>query len=311
VWSAAERKVGRGFAGIPLSGVGVQFGLGALQNGSITPAQFVDLNSKIGGVDIDIKPTPQRNEADQPALRNAYLSGGINTTNNLGRTAIIDLRGPDPGAFHDAYRSWAIRARLDREHGHFRNHVIWFGHAPLVGDPRWTEDGMVAMDRWLAAVEADGRSVPLEKKIDQDRPADLRDRCSQIDGVEKVSVPGTGPVCQMKEMQTRYGTPATVAGESIATDTNRCQLKALRRADYYPVEFTDDQWKQLEVAFPAGVCDWSKPGVDQQGAIPWQTYQDPKGAVVYGGSPLGAAPAGSGGGWTSRAFAGWREAKRG
>ena len=33
--------------------------------------------------------------------------------------AIIDLRGPDPGAFHDAYRSWAIRARLEREHGHF------------------------------------------------------------------------------------------------------------------------------------------------------------------------------------------------
>ena len=51
--------------------------------------------------------------------------------------------------------------------------------------------------------------------------------------------------------------------------------------------------------------------MDQQGAIPWQTYQDPAGAVVYGGSPLGAAPAGSGGGWTSRSFAGWRDAKRG
>ncbi len=24
--------------------------------------------------------------------------------------------------------------------------------------------------------------------------------------------------------------------------------------------------------------------------MPWQTYQDAKGAVVYGGKPLGAAP---------------------
>jgi hypothetical protein len=27
------------------------------------------------------------------------------------------------------------------------------------------------------------------------------------------------------------------------------------------------------------------------GAIPWQTYQDSSGAVIYGGQPLGAPPA--------------------
>jgi hypothetical protein len=32
------------------------------------------------------------------------------------------------------------------------------------------------------------------------------------------------------------------------------------------------------------------PGIDQRGAIPWQTYQDAKGNVIYGGRPLGAAP---------------------
>ena len=41
----------------------------------------------------------------------------INEANNLDRTAIIDCRGPDPGAFHDAYRAFAVRARLDRAHG--------------------------------------------------------------------------------------------------------------------------------------------------------------------------------------------------
>jgi hypothetical protein len=85
----------------------------------------------------------------------------------------------------------------------------------------------------------------------------------------------------------------------------------LRRGDYYPVIFTDAQWAQLEKAFPTGVCDWSKPGVEQQPTIPWQSYQDAAGAVVYGGRPLGAAPKRSGAGWSSGAFSGWRAARTG
>jgi hypothetical protein len=30
--------------------------------------------------------------------------------------------------------------------------------------------------------------------------------------------------------------------------------------------------------------------MDQQGTIPWQTYQDAQGSVIYGGAPLGPAP---------------------
>ena len=290
LWTPQERAIGRGFAGLPLGDVGVQFGLEALKRGQITPAQFVDLNAKVGGVDIDINPTEERIAATEPALTNAYRSGAINQGNNLDRVAIIDLRGPDPGAFHDAYRSWATRARLEREQGHFRNHVIWFGHVPLVGDPRYESEAILAMDRWLAAVEADTSDRPLAEKIVGARPADIEDRCSQIPGVEQVDVPGLGRVCEHEQVQTRYGTPATVAGESIATDTNSCRLKPLRRSDYYPVEFTDAQWEQLERTFPTGVCDWSQLGISQQDTIPWQTYQDANGEVIYGGRPLGEPP---------------------
>ena len=98
-----------------------------------------------------------------------------------------------------------------------------------------------------------------------------------------------------------------IAGESIATDKQKCQLKPLQRSDYYPIQFTAEEWAQLEKALPTGVCDFSKPGVSQTGTVPWQTYQDDAngGAVIYGGKPLGAAPANSGAGWTSAAFAGW------
>ena len=68
------------------------------------------------------------------------------------------------------------------------------------------------------------------------------------------------------------------------------QLKPLTRADYPGITFTDAQWAQLQKTFPNGVCDFSKRAVDQQPTIPWLTYQDARGRVVYGGKALGPPP---------------------
>src|SRR5436190_5802817 len=77
-WTSVERQLGHGFAGRPVGNVGVQYGLHALEEGIITPAQFVDLNAKIGGADIDLKQTRERTKADEPALKYAYRSGSVN-----------------------------------------------------------------------------------------------------------------------------------------------------------------------------------------------------------------------------------------
>jgi hypothetical protein len=308
LWGSVEKQLGHGFAGRPVGNVGVQYGLHALEEGIITPAQFVDLNAKVGGADIDLKATKQRIRADEPAVKYAYLSGSVNEANNLVGVPIIDLRGPDPGAFHDAYRTWSMRARLERDEGHFpKNQVIWFGQAPLIGSPKYTTEALLAMDRWLSAVEADGRKLTLTEKVAADRPEDVHDKCSNVEVVEEASVPGIGPVCQLPLAETRFATPRVVAGESITTDNQECQLKPLVQSDYYPVQFTAEQWTQLQQAFPMGVCDFSKPGVSQQSTVRWQTYQNDRngGAVVYGGRPLGPAPAHSGEGWASAAFEGW------
>jgi hypothetical protein len=286
VWSANEKKLGHGFAGVAVDNTGVQYGLSALASAQITPAQFVDLNARAGGLSIDITPTAQRISADQPALANAYRSGMINETNNLDQTAIIDCRGPDPGAAHDSYRAFAIRARLDREHATHANQAIWEGPAAIIGDTQCTVESMKAMDRWLTAIEHDNGAAALAHKVIADKPTDLHDECWNGSGT-KVSdglcPPGVVPV---------YGTPRTVAGDAITTDANKCQLKPLNRADNYgPVPFTDAQWAQLQQVFPNGVCDYSKRAVDQQPTIPWQTYQDAHGNVIYGGRPMGPAPA--------------------
>ncbi len=283
-WSANEKKLGHGFAGVAVDNVGVQYGLSALNDNQITPAQFVDLNAKIGGLDIDINPTAGRITASEPALANAYRSGMINEANNLNQTAIIDCRGPDPGAAHDSYRAFAIRARLDREHGTHANQLIWEGPAPIIGDSECTVNSLIAMDRWLNAITNDHSNSSTARKIVRDKPADLSDECWSGSGTKLMSnlcPPGIVPV---------YGTPRTVAGDPITTDDNKCRLKPLKRSDY-KTTFTDAQWAELQHTFPAGVCDFSKPGVDQQATIPWMTYQTASGRVIYGGHPLGPPPA--------------------
>jgi hypothetical protein len=88
-----------------------------------------------------------------------------------------------------------------------------------------------------------------------------------------------------------YGTPRTVAGDAITTDANKCQLGPLDRSSNFGlIPFSDPQWEQLKSLFPNGVCDFSKPGVDQQPTIAWMTYQDSRGHVIYGGRALGPAP---------------------
>lgn len=290
VWLPSEQAAGRGFAGAPMGNVGIQYGLEALEQRLITPAQFVDLNAELGGLNVDMQLTEERVAADRPAMANAFRSGAVNDTSNLDQVAIIDHGGPDPGAAHDARWAWVTRDRIEREHGHFDNHVIWFGHVPLIGDPNYAREAILAVDRWLGEVEADDSGAPLPDKIVANRPGDIVDRCSQIDGVELVELPGVGKVCENELVQTKLSTPRQVAGDRFTAETNQCELKPMRRGDYYPIQFSDAQWARLRAAFPDGVCDYGKPPVDQTPTVPWLTYAEPDGSVVYGGTPLGEPP---------------------
>jgi len=271
-----------GFANRPFDNVGIQYGLKGLREGELTAAQFVDLNANIGGLDIDGVVQKQRSKADDIGLYRAYHSGLVDTASNLNNVAIIDLRGPDPGAFHDVYRTYAMRARLLRNFGTAANQVLWRGQVPLLGDANYVDQSVFAMDKWLARVDADHRAVPLSRKIIEDKPTDLADRCTNGGGTALPSW-----VCD--ETVAAYGTPRFGADEPSTDDVLKCQLKPLRRSDY-PVTFTADQWKRLEKAFPTGVCNYGKPGVHQIATQTWLTYQDARGRVIYGGKPLGAPP---------------------
>jgi hypothetical protein len=277
------RRAQDGFAGRPLGNIGLEYGFRALLAQKITPDEFLDLNEKIGSYDMDYNPIPERTDADRPALERVYRSGAVDTAENLDQVAIIDLRGPDPGAFHDVYRTYVMRARLEREHGTAANQILWRGQVPLFGDVNYVNEAIVAVDEWLAAVEKDDRDVPLARKIIEDKPDSVKDRCTDGDGNEQPA-----SVCDATVQS--YSDPQIEAGMPFTDDNLRCTLKPLRRTDHGPIIFTDEQWARMERIFPHGVCDFTKPGEDRVRTNVWQTYQEHDGTVIYGGRPLGPRP---------------------
>lgn len=283
VWTAAEKAARRGFAGSTLDNVGVQFGLKALTSGQITPAMFVDLNERLGGVDIDFRRRAGRSQGDLGAIAAAYRSGNVNAANNLQSTPILSATGPDPGIAHDVVHSFWIRYRLDREHGSHANHVMWQGPVYGTAYTSYYTDALVAMDRWLTAVDNDKSSRTRAQKVVADRPSELRDQCKGQQG--QILNEGHCP----EPLEFRYSTPREVAGMHETADVLKCQLKPLNRADYAATPFTDPQWAAMKLAFPTGVCDYTKPSVAQQKTTVWLSYGSAT-RHVYGGTPLGAVP---------------------
>ena len=106
----------------------MQYGLVALQRGEITPEQFVDLNAKVGGMDIDGNFVAQRTVADPAALEIVYTTGRVNDGSGAANIPEIDNRTgaqrTTPGSI-PALHSFTYRARLDKANGGHANQVIW------------------------------------------------------------------------------------------------------------------------------------------------------------------------------------------
>ncbi|MFN2550053.1 MAG: DUF6351 family protein, partial [Myxococcales bacterium] len=79
------------FARTVFDNVGVQYGLKALNRGAITVDEFLDLNEKIGGLDVDGNYIPDRSAANLQGLERAYRDGVVTSGENL-TLPIIDTR---------------------------------------------------------------------------------------------------------------------------------------------------------------------------------------------------------------------------
>jgi Tannase-like family of unknown function (DUF6351) len=297
-WNDAVNVYGRdasGFARRTWDNVGVQYGLKALVDGHISPAEFLDLNATIGGwkasrdmvqegcpyvtsacpFDIDVwsarNMTPlgsnlvaPRSEGSIEAMRAAYRSGlvfdgGIDIP-------IIDWRHYLDAELnmHNARQSFAARARMLAHDGNASNQVIWFTDARPARAFDQTPMALAVMDRWLENL----RTSP-QLGVAGNKPADAVDSCFATNGTliyrgadawqGIIDSAAPGPCTQLFEI---HGTSRTVAGAPFDEELYKC---ALQSVDAAVARGLYGSWRPnvVEVAllkqiFPSGVCDYSK-----------------------------------------------------
>ena len=281
-----------GFARVPWDNVGVQYGLQALKDGAIAPAQFLDLNANVGswkrshemvqegcpyvstnpavcaviGVDIwsarnanlspdgGVTPAPRR-EGDRQAQYAAYRSGHV----FRGKIDIplIDWRHylEHRLDMHNSHQSFAARQRMLNYDGDASNHVIWFTDA-RPGTPQFDQTPMAleVIDEWMTTGS---------------KPTAAVDSCFATNGSLLASGEGvwagildSRPAGACTAQFQIYRTSRIVAGGPITGDVFKCHLQSVDRAIahglYAPWVPSAEDVARLYAIFPQGVCDYSK-----------------------------------------------------
>lgn len=293
LWGEAEKAAGYGFANWPYDNSGRLYGLRALRAGDITPAQFLDLNQKIGTLDIDKNFIPGRREADPGSVEILYRAGLIASGESLKMVPIIDVRAAISNAeFHTNFHSYAMRKRLVNAQGHHDNQSIWqlleVPNLPSVAGP----EAFSEMGEWLRAIDADTSDLSIEEKIRNNRPEGAGDACIILD--QK-----TDDLSRCA-LFTYFADPLIASGGPESNDIIKCTLAPLpvvwpADGSYGPLPFTPSigplmgEWDRLRALFPDGVCDYSRPGVDQVAVQPWTSFADGPGGVALPPPPKSAA----------------------
>jgi hypothetical protein len=256
-----------GAARRPFDNVGVQYGLAALNAGVISPAQFLDLNEKIGGYDQDANYAGARTSGDAGAIKRAYQAGlTLGANGGLPAIPIFDnATSNETASYHYGWFHFAVRERLRQATaGSSENMVIWRSVAGSAGHPLF--------DTWMTAYKSDTSSDPQRTKVLRAKPHTAADGC-----YDKAQPPSfiaedlafsSKPVSRCSELYPVYSNVRKEAGGPLAANILKCQVKPVDARDY-PATFTPQQIARLKGIFPNGVCDWSKPGVNQTAVVTW------------------------------------------
>ena len=168
------------------------------------------------------------------------------------------------GDIHDRHRDFTIRARLQKANGRSDNQVIWLGPPRERNQTTGVDLAALSLDtmtRWLDNIAADSAALSTDKVV-RNKPAEAVDSYWDVAGqkfVEPASFSGAGGFNTMYPV---HSEPRLVAGAPLTNDVLKCQMKPINYGDY-KVAFTEAQKARMTAVFSTGVCDFSKPGVEQ------------------------------------------------
>ena len=253
----------------PFDNVGVQYGLSALNAGLITPAQFLELNEKIGGLDQDANYIAARSVGDAGAIKRTYESGlMLSGKGGLASIPVFDnATTTETGGYHYGWFHFAVRDRLRQANGNSDNLVMWRNtSAPAA---------TALFDKWMVAYMSDKSADSPRAKVLKNKPAEgvegCYDKATPPQFIAENLVFSSKPVSKCSELFPVYSNPRHEAGGPLAANVLKCQLKPVDARDY-EVAFTEPDLARLKKAFPTGVCDFSKPGVNQTPVVTWASF---------------------------------------
>jgi hypothetical protein len=266
LWDSMVNVYGRdpatGYARRTLDNTGVQYGLKALQDSSITPGEFLDLNEGVGGFDDNGFIRPQRSVANLDALEIAYGTGRFNQgAGGIPSLPIIDARTyvDDEANVHQYVNAYRMRARLQRFNGTYANQVMFRAKGGQNTGPM-NDTALDLMGTWLDNIAADGSDRTAPEKVIADKPGAAIDACwiggQRVNGAAVIGDPN-----QCETTYPPHSLPVNQAGKPLESIADRCQLKPIDLSDY--PSLSAGQESRLRALFPDGVCDWSKEGVNE------------------------------------------------
>jgi Tannase-like family of unknown function (DUF6351) len=287
IFDAAKNVYGvdpaTGFALRPFDNVGVQYGLNALKAGTITVAQFLDLNERIGGVDHDSNYVARRTAGDESAIKRAYQAGlTLGGGGGLASIPIVDnATSNETERYHYGWFHYALRERLRQVNGSADNMVMWRSVSGSDAEKLFTS--------WMEAYKSDSSADPQRDKVILARPKagveGCYDRATPPVFIAEPLVFSSKPVSKCSELYPVYSNVRHESGGPLAANILKCQLKPVDARDY-PASMSSADLARLKTIFPNGVCDWSRPGVNHVPVTPWASLgPSPKNLIAAATRP--------------------------
>ncbi|MGI4776556.1 MAG: DUF6351 family protein [Janthinobacterium lividum] len=279
-----------GFALRPFDNVGIQYGLTALNAQTITPTQFIDLNEQVGGYDQDGNYIKARSIGDAGAIKRAHQSGlQLSGGGGLASIPVFDFSGlyDEDQFYHYQWFHFAVRDRMAKTNGDTKNHVMWRGGGAIgealgsptpigtalntaVGTQSWA-----MFVKWMEAYKNDASAKSQREKVIADKPSEAVDGCFTPElNPQFIAEPQTRsalPNSQCNKLYPSWSVTRIEAGGPASASNLKCQLKPIAMSDY-GVAFTPAEMTRLNNVFSSGVCDWSKPGLNETAVVPYASF---------------------------------------
>jgi len=256
-----------GYARVPSDNVGVQYGLRAVKDGNVTPAEFLKLNATVGSwketsdmvqegcpffptfgcltppldfwsrrnmrLSPDGGATPAPRRTGDMAAANAAYTSGIVFRGDID-IPVIDWRHYLEAELdmHHSHQSFATRKRMLNFDGDASNQVIWFTDARPARLADQTPLAFQVMDDWMANI----RERP-DRGVAGNKPAQAVDSCFRTDGSLLYSgadawagILDSRPAGPCTGAFPLYGTSRIVSGGPIEGSIFKCALKPVATA---------------------------------------------------------------------------------